>query len=110
MNIYLGDDVRSVDPADRNVELNDELLVFLSKISRGAEPDLSPICNIDPYADVSLNVSEVKEIAKLCETVIRDRLLDDHEEAEEGYCIISDLMELANEAIAMNCGLVSIGD
>ena len=110
MDFYIGNDVDAIIPENRNVELIDELYEYLIRISNRLSFDFSPLCNIDPYDDVSINTSEVEKIANLCEVIIGQKLLDNYEEPEEGYRMINDLLSLSKDAISMKCGILSIGD
>ena len=110
MNFYIGNSINEIDKQDVNVELSDELIDFIYRLSKSEPFNMSKLCEINPYCDIEISKNDLSQIIEVCNYILDTSLLQTYEEPDEGNQMLKDLVEIAQEARSKGLGLVSIGD
>ena len=110
MNFYIGNSIEEVDINDKNVEVSDELLDFIYKVDKRVANGMSILYAIDPYSDEVVYKDDVHKIVQICDYILESSLLREYKEEQEAIEMLEDLLEMAKDALAIESGLVSIGD
>lgn len=110
MDFYMGNSITEVDEKNSNVEFDDELIAYVYKVDKQVVFDMHRLYEINPYDDVEISIDDLPQIIEICKYILNEELLHGYEESEEGQQMLQGLVEIAQEAIAKNLGLVSIGD
>ena len=110
MNFYMGNTIGEINKEDFNAEVRDDLIDFIYKLKGQVAFDMSKLYEINPYDDVEIPKSDLPQIVKICKYMLETSLLKDYKEKAEGDQMLRNLLKVAQEAIARNIGLVSIGD
>lgn len=110
MNIYIGNSLSEINTGDDNVEFSDELMDFIYKLRTKNVFDMNKLYEIDPYADVEISKMDLPRIIDICNYILRESLLEDYVEQDEGTGMVLDLIQIAQKALKEDRGLVSVGD
>lgn len=110
MNFYIGNLIDELDINSENIEFSDELLAYIYKISQYYSIDMEKLYAIDPYDDIDISKVDLPEIINICNFILKESLLESFPERDEGNKMMSDLLKIANKALANESGLISIGD
>lgn len=110
MNFYIGNSIDEVDIGNENIEFSDELIAFICKIDKRIMFGMNKLCEIDPYDDVEVAKEDLQDIIAICHYIIESSLLHGYYDESEGTQMLNNLIEIAQDALRRNMGLVSIGD
>lgn len=110
MNFYIGNSIDEINEQDINVEFSDDLIGFIYKLNKKVPFDMHKLCEIDPYDDGEISKNDLQEIIQICKYILDAELLHGYKELDEGNQMLKDLEEIAQEALAKDLGLISIGD
>ena len=110
MNFYIGNSLDEVDINAENVEFSDELIEFIYKTDNQVKFEMNKLYEINPYDDVEVSKDELQDIIQICNRILDSAVLEGYKDEREGIQMINDLIELGQEALGRDMGLVSIGD
>lgn len=110
MNFYIGNSLSEINIGEDNVEFSDELMDFIFKLGTKNVPDMNKLYEIAPYSDVEISIMDLPPIIDICNFILRESLLEDYEEPDEGTEMLLNLVQIAQKALKEETGLVSVGD
>ena len=110
MNLYIGNSISGIDVRDVSVEFSDELIDYIYKIHEQIPIDIKSLCEIDPYGDIEVPKEKLYQIIDICTFILKSTLLYDYKEPAEGKKMLHDFISIAQKAISMDMGIVSVGD
>ena len=110
MNFYIGNSIDEIKEQDYNVEFSDELIDFIYKLNEEVSFDMHQLYEINPYDDVEISKNDLKQIIQICKYILDNKLLHGYDEPDEGNKMLKDLVELTQNALLKDLGLISIGD
>lgn len=114
MNFYIGDSFAEIKPSDESAEIDDDLFVYICRISEKMTYNLGALCDIDPYNDVKIQKSEVVNLIQVGRCILENSLLSNYkcryEGRTEGEQRIRETIQIAEKAITEKKGLISVGD
>ncbi len=114
MNFYIGNSVKIIQQNYNayNVRFDAELCEHIYQKSKNIPFSMQKLFDIDPYNDVVIPKNDLPEIIDICDYILSSDMIKDYEyeEPEEGMEEVRSLKRIAEEALANDCGLVSIGD
>lgn len=110
MNFYIGNSIHEINVRDENIEFSDELIGFIYKVDKQVLFGMNKLYDIDPYGDVEISKEDLQDIIKICNYLLNSSLIHDYNDETEGIESLKNLIDIAQEALRRNSGLVSIGD
>lgn len=110
MNFYIGDSIELINPKDDNVEICDELLEYIYKISSEISISMGALCELDPYDDAVISEEHIIEIIDICDYLILSGYMNNYNDVDEAIEEIYKLKAMAEQALSMEKCMVSIGD
>lgn len=110
MNFYIGNSVKDINLNNKNIEFSDELIEYIYNSRDKVLFDMSKLCDIDPYDDVVILADDIQLIINTCKSIIVSTILKDARESEIWTIMLNELINMAQQALSMETGIVSIGD
>lgn len=110
MNFYIGNSIHEINVRDGNIEFSDELMGFIYKVDKQVLFGMNKLYDIDPYGDVEISKEDLQDIIQICIYLLNSSLLHGYNDEHEGIESLKNLIDIAQEALRRNSGLVSIGD
>lgn len=110
MNFYIGNSIHEINVRDENIEFSDELMGFIYKVDKQVLFGMNKLYDIDPYGDVEISKEDLQDIIQICNYLLNSSLLHGYNDELEGIESLKNLIDIAQEALRRNLGLVSIGD
>lgn len=110
MNFYIGNSIHEINVRDENIEFSDELMGFIYKVDKQVLFGMNKLYDIDPYGDVEISKEDLQDIIQICNYLLNSSLLHGYNDELEGIESLKNLIDIAQEALRRNSGLVSIGD
>lgn len=110
MNFYIGNSVKDINLNNKNIEFSDELIGYIYNSKDKVLFDMSKLYDIDPYDDVVISAYEIQLIINTCESILDSTVLEGAGELEVWTVMLKDLISMAQQALSMETGIVSIGD
>ena len=71
---------------------------------------MSKLYDIDPYDDVVILADDIQLIINTCKSILVSTILKDVRESEIWTIMLNELINMAQQALSMETGIVSIGD
>ena len=110
MNFYIGNSVKDVNLNNENIEFSDELIGYIYSSRDEVLFDMSKLYDIDPYDDVVILADDIQLIINTCKSILVSTILKDVRESEIWTIMLNELINMAQQALSMETGIVSIGD
>lgn len=110
MNFYIGNSVKDINLNNKNIEFSDELIEYIYNSRDKVLFDMSKLYDIDPYDDVVILADDIQLIINTCKSIIVSTILKDARESEIWTIMLNELINMAQQALSMETGIVSIGD
>ena len=107
MNFYIGNSVKDI---NLNNEFSDELIAYIYNSRDKVLFDMSKLYDIDPYDDVVILADDIQLIINTCKSILVSTILKDARESEIWTIMLNELINMAQQALSMETGIVSIGD
>ena len=95
---------------NENIEFSDELIGYIYSSRDEVLFDMSKLYDIDPYDDVVILADDIQLIINTCKSIIVSTILNDVRESEIWTIMLNELINMAQQALSMETGIVSIGD
>ena len=95
---------------NENIEFSDELIGYIYISSDEVLFDMSKLYDIDPYDDVVILADDIQLIINTCKSILVSTILKDVRESEIWTIMLNELINMAQQALSMETGIVSIGD
>ena len=95
---------------NENIEFSDELIGYIYSSRDEVLFDLSKLYDIDPYDDVVILADDIQLIINTCKSILVSTILKDVRESEIWTIMLNELINMAQQALSMETGIVSIGD
>nr|WP_296109150.1 hypothetical protein [uncultured Terrisporobacter sp.] len=110
MNFYIGNSVKDINLNNKNIEFSDELIEYIYNSRDKVLFDMSKLYDIDPYDDVVILADDIQLIINTCKSILVSTILKDVRESEIWTIMLNELINMAQQALSMETGIVSIGD
>ncbi|KHS57645.1 hypothetical protein QX51_07415 [Terrisporobacter othiniensis] len=110
MNFYIGNSVKDINLNNKNIEFSDELIEYIYNSRDKVLFDMSKLYDIDPYDDVVILADDIQLIINTCKSILVSTILKDARESEIWTIMLNELINMAQQALSMETGIVSIGD
>ena len=110
MNFYIGNSVKDINLNNKNIEFSDELIEYIYNSRDKVLFDMSKLYDIDPYDDVVISRDEIQLIISACNSILTSTILEGTRELEVWTAMLNNLINMAQQALSMETGIVSIGD
>lgn len=110
MNFYIGNSVKDINLNNKNIEFSDELIEYIYNSRDKVLFDMSKLYDIDPYDDVVILADDIQLIINTCKSILVSTILKDAKESEIWTIMLNELINMAQQALSMETGIVSIGD
>ena len=110
MNFYIGNFVKDINLNNKNIEFSDELIEYIYNSRDKVLFDMSKLYDIDPYDDVVILADDIQLIINTCKSILVSTILKDARESEIWTIMLNELINMAQQALSMETGIVSIGD
>ena len=110
MNFYIGNSVKDINLNNKNIEFSDELTEYIYNSRDKVLFDMSKLYDIDPYDDVVILAEDIQLIINTCKSILVSTILKDVRESEIWTIMLNELINMAQQALSMETGIVSIGD
>lgn len=110
MNFYIGNSVKDINLNNKNIEFSDELIEYIYNSRDKVLFDMSKLHDVDQYGDVVISKDDIQLIINICKSILTSKILEDTRELEAWTAMLNDLINIAQYAISMETGIVSIGD
>ena len=110
MNFYIGNSVKDINLNNKNIEFSDELIEYIYNSRDEVLFDMSKLYDIDPYDDVVILADDIQLIINTCKSILVSTILKDVRESEIWTIMLNELINMAQQALSMETGIVSIGD
>lgn len=110
MNFYIGNSVKDINLNNKNIEFSDELIEYIYNSRDKVLFDMSKLYDIDPYDDVVISADDIQLIINTCKSILASTILEDARESEIWTIMLNELINMAQQALSMETGIVSIGD
>ena len=110
MNFYIGNSVKDINLNNKNIEFSDELIEYIYNSRDKVLFDMSKLYDIDPYDDVVILADDIQLIINTCKSILVSTILKDARESEIWNIMLNELINMAQQALSMETGIVSIGD
>ena len=110
MNFYIGNSVKDINLNNKNIEFSDELIGYIYSSRDEVLFDMSKLYDIDPYDDVVILADDIQLIINTCKSILVSTILKDVRESEIWTIMLNELINMAQQALSMETGIVSIGD
>lgn len=110
MNFYIGNSVKDINLNNKNIEFSDELIGYIYNLRDKVLFDMSKLYDIDPYDDVVISADDIQLIINTCKSILTSKILEDARELEIWTIMLNELINMAQQALSMETGIVSIGD
>ena len=95
---------------NENIEFSDELIGYIYSSRDEVLFDMSKLYDIDPYDDVVILADDILLIINTCKSILVSTILKDVRESEIWTIMLNELINMAQQALSMETGIVSIGD
>ena len=95
---------------NENIEFSDELIGYIYSSRDEVLFDMSKLYDIDPYDDVVILADDIQLIINTCKSILVSTILKDVRESEIWTIMVNELINMAQQALSMETGIVSIGD
>ena len=95
---------------NENIEFSDELIGYIYSSRDQVLFDMSKLYDIDPYDDVVILADDIQLIINTCKSILVSTILKDARESEIWTIMLNELINMAQQALSMETGIVSIGD
>ena len=95
---------------NENIEFSDELIGYIYSSRDKVLFDMSKLYDIDPYDDVVILADDIQLIINTCKSILVSTILKDARESEIWTIMLNELINMAQQALSMETGIVSIGD
>lgn len=95
---------------NENIEFSDELIGYIYSSRDEVLFDMSKLYDIDPYDDVVILAEDIQLIINTCKSILVSTILKDARESEIWTIMLNELINMAQQALSMETGIVSIGD
>ena len=95
---------------NENIEFSDELIGYIYSSRDEVLFDMSKLYDIDPYDDVVILAEDIQLIINTCKSILVSTILKDVRESEIWTIMLNELINMAQQALSMETGIVSIGD
>ena len=95
---------------NENIEFSDELIGYIYSSRDEVLVDMSKLYDIDPYDDVVILADDIQLIINTCKSILVSTILKDVRESEIWTIMLNELINMAQQALSMETGIVSIGD
>ena len=95
---------------NENIEFSDELIGYIYSSRDEVLFDMSKLYDIDPYDDVVILADDIQLIINTCKSILVSTILKDVRESEIWTIMLNGLINMAQQALSMETGIVSIGD
>ncbi len=95
---------------NENIEFSDELIGYIYSSRDEVLFDMSKLYDIDPYDDVVILADDIQLIINTCKSILVSTILKDVRESEIWTIMLNELINMAQQALSMETGIVSIGD
>ena len=95
---------------NENIEFSDELIGYIYSSRDEVLFDMSKLYDIDPYDDVVILADDIQLIINTCKSILVSTILKDVRESEIWTIMLNVLINMAQQALSMETGIVSIGD
>ncbi|WP_455505338.1 hypothetical protein [Clostridium sp.] len=95
---------------NENIEFSDELIGYIYSSRDEVLFDMSKLYDIDPYDDVVILADDIQLIINTCKSILVSTILKDARESEIWTIMLNELINMAQQALSMETGIVSIGD
>ena len=95
---------------NENIEFSDELIGYIYSSRDEVLFDMSNLYDIDPYDDVVILADDIQLIINTCKSILVSTILKDVRESEIWTIMLNELINMAQQALSMETGIVSIGD
>lgn len=95
---------------NENIEFSDELIGYIYSSRDEVLFDMSKLYDIDPYDDVVILADDIQLIINTCKSTLVSTILKDARESEIWTIMLNELINMAQQALSMETGIVSIGD
>ena len=95
---------------NENIEFSDELIGYIYSSRDQVLFDMSKLYDIDPYDDVVILADDIQLIINTCKSILVSTILKDVRESEIWTIMLNELINMAQQALSMETGIVSIGD
>lgn len=110
MNFYIGNSIHEINIEDESSEFSDELIGFIYKVDKQVLFGMNKLYEIAPYDDTEISKEDLQDIIQICNYLLDSSLLHGYNDESEGIEMLKNLIEIAQEALRRDTGLVSIGD
>lgn len=110
MNFYIGNSVKDINLNNKNIEFSDELIEYIYNSRDKVLFGMSKLYDIDPYDDVVILADDIQLIINTCKSILVSTILKDARESEIWTIMLNELINMAQQALSMETGIVSIGD
>ena len=110
MTFFIAESIDEISPQDFGVEISDELFEFICRQQRKVVFDMGKLTALDPYGDAEVPLPDLDEIIESCHCILKQDLLQNYDDPNEGKQMLQDLISIAQTAKAQNFGLFSVGD
>ena len=95
---------------NENIEFSDELIGYIYSSRDEVLFDMSKLYDIAPYDDVVILADDIQLIINTCKSILVSTILKDVRESEIWTIMLNELINMAQQALSMETGIVSIGD
>ena len=95
---------------NENIKFSDELIGYIYSSRDEVLFDMSKLYDIDPYDDVVILADDIQLIINTCKSILVSTILKDVRESEIWTIMLNELINMAQQALSMETGIVSIGD
>ena len=95
---------------NENIEFSDELIGYIYSSRDEVLFDMSKLYDIDPYDDVVILADDIQLIINTCKSILVSTILKDARKSEIWTIMLNELINMAQQALSMETGIVSIGD
>lgn len=95
---------------NENIEFSDELIGYIYSSRDEVLFDMSKLYDIDLYDDVVISRDDIQLIISACNSILTSTILEGTRELEVWTAMLNNLINMAQQALSMETGRVSIGD
>lgn len=95
---------------NENIEFSDELIGYIYSSRDEVLFDMSKLYDIDLYDDVVISRDDIQLIISACNSILTSSILEGTRELEVWTAMLNNLINMAQQALSMETGRVSIGD
>ncbi|MCR1822063.1 hypothetical protein [Terrisporobacter muris] len=95
---------------NENIEFSDELIGYIYSSRDKVLFDMSKLYDIDLYDDVVISRDDIQLIISACNSILTSTILEGTRELEVWTAMLNNLINMAQQALSMETGRVSIGD